>query len=442
MRHRWSDPLTHQHVISSSHSLRCVAIVLGITIAVSIITERRGVARDRPTRPADFTQVAPILQRSCQACHRPGGIGPMSLMTYEDARPWAKSIKQQVVARDMPPWFIDRRVGVRKFKDDPSLTDEEVALISAWVDGGAPRGHPDDLSSPDSLPDPAAWQIGTPDLVLSIPSDVVVAAAGPDGWQDFVIDTGLPEDRYLQAVETRPAASARAAVHHVLAYVLAVDEEGEERSELLDAYIMGRRADVLPPDAGRLIKAGSRIRLNVHYHSIGRETVDRPSIALKFHPPGVVPRHLQQTWRVGEPATDLDIPAGDAHARHDGYFKLDKPTRLTSFQPHMHERGKALCMEAILPDMRVQPVSCVNRFKFGWQLAYTYAEDAAPLLPAGTILHVIGWHDNSAANRANPDPRNWAGLGGRIIDEMSFAWVTGYELTEEEFAREVGQRSR
>ncbi len=154
-----------------------------------------------------------------------------------------------------------------------------------------------------------------------------------------------------------------------------------------------------------------------------------------------MPRHLQTTARVGEPSEALDIPAGEASVRHDGYFKLEQASRLTSFQPHMHGRGKALCVEAILPTMRVQPINCVDRFHSGWQLVYRYADDAAPLLPAGTILHVIGWHDNSAANPNNPDPRNWAGPGGRTIDEMSFAWISYYTLTDEEFSRDATSSS-
>ena len=133
----------------------------------------------------------------------------------------------------------------------------------------------------------------------------------------------------------------------------------------------------------------------------------------------------------------LDIPAGATNVRHDGYFKLEKPSRLISFQPHMHARGKALCIEAILPTMTVQPINCVNRFNSDWQLIYNYADDSAPLFPAGTILHVVTWHDNSSANPNNPDPRNWVGGGGRMIDEMSFAWVSYYTLTDDEFARET-----
>ena len=389
-----------------------------------------------PPRSTFTKDVAPILQRACQQCHRPESIGTMSLITYDEVRPWAKAIRQKVLAREMPPWFIDRRVGVRRFKNDPSLTDDEIAVIARWVDAGAPQGDAADLPAPRRFEDPDRWTIGEPDLVVPVPP--VAATAGADSWTDVIVDAGLTEDRYLSAVETLPGKDAQSIIHHVLTYVVSEDRSEES---FLNAYVAGGSGDVFPDNAGRLIAAGSKIRFNIHFHPGARSPRHWPRVGLRFHPKGVVPRHLQSTSRVGEPSEALDIPAGAASVRHDGYFKLERPSRLTSFQPHMHGRGKALCVEAILPTMRVQPINCVDRFHSGWQLVYRYADDAAPLLPAGTILHVIGWHDNSAANPNNPDPRNWAGPGGRTIDEMSFAWISYYTLTDEEFSRDATSSS-
>jgi hypothetical protein len=386
--------------------------------------------------PTFTKDVAAILQRACQECHRAESIGPMPLVTYADVRPWAKAIRQKVLAREMPPWFVDPHVGVQKFKNDPTLTDEEIETIVRWVDAGAPQGTPKNLPTPHRFADPDRWTIGDPDLIVAASGQPVTSSAGAESWTDFVVETGLTEDRYLSAVETLPGSDARDVTHHVLTYVLS--EDGSE--EFLNGYVGGGHGDMFPSDTGRLISAGARIRFNVHFHAGARQPREGPRAAFKFHPEGVVPRHLQTVARVGEPSEALDIPAGANNVRHDGYFKFEKASRLISFQPHMHARGKALCIEAILPTMTVRPINCVTHFNPDWQLAYNYADDGAPLLPAGTILHVIAWHDNSTGNPKNPDPRNWVGGGGRLIDEMSFAWVSYYTLTDEELAREIHAR--
>jgi mono/diheme cytochrome c family protein len=157
-----------------------------------------------------FTKdVAPILQRSCQSCHHPGSIAPMSLMTYEDARPWAKSIKMKVSNREMPPWYIERNVGVQKFKDDPSLSDQDVATIVKWVDDGGPKGNPADMPTARVFDDTDRWHIGKPDLMVQLPKEQVIGPIEPDSWRDFTVDTGLKEDRYIQAVETKPSTGAQ-----------------------------------------------------------------------------------------------------------------------------------------------------------------------------------------------------------------------------------------
>ena len=392
--------------------------------------------------------VAPILQRSCQNCHRPGSIAPMSLLTYKDARPWARSIQAKVVLRLMPPWHIDRNVGINRFKDDPSLTDAEIAIISKWVDEGAPEGKPADMPPPRQFSDLDKWHIGKPDLIITMPKPYNLKAKGQDEYYDIDVDPGFGEDLYVQAVETKPDLGFQV-VHHADTNLIE-DPENDPVGLFLNEYAVGKNADIFPPNAGRLIRAGSKIHFNLHLHPYGMVTPVRVSLGLKLYPKGVVPKYVAFTQHMGD-VTELDIPAGQV-VRSDGYFRLPKPAVLTAFQPHFHTRGKAQCMEAIFPDVRIdsarpgparsETLSCVSNNQFGWSLTYPYADDAAPLLPAGTIIHVSTWHDNSDNNRFNPDPKNWVGYGQRTVDEMSFAWVSLYYLDENDYRQRLQARQR
>jgi hypothetical protein len=383
-----------------------------------------------PHQPTFAKDVAPILERACQRCHRPGNIAPMSLLTYKDARPWARAIRQQVALRNMPPWFVDRNVGIRSFKDDPSLTDEEIATISAWADAGAPEGNPADMPPPRQFEANDKWHIGTPDLIVPIPVPFTMKAKGSDWWGNLVADSGLTEDRYIKAVETKPSPGGGARVlHHSVTNLL--DEDGVSDAGTLNEYAVGKNGDIYPEGSGKLMKAGSRVQFNMHYHASGEEVTDRTGIGFVFYPRGYVPKHLIQTVQVG--STDLDIPAGASNVRSDGYYRFNKPARITGFMPHMHNRGKAECIEVIYPNAQVETLNCVSRFNFGWQIVYNYSDDAAPIVPAGSVLHVINWHDNSANNSWNPDPRNWVGYGERTNDEMSKSWVNFYYMSDEEY---------
>ena len=417
----------------------------GFAIAASPEALAQGPAGQAPQ--VTFSKdVAPILQRSCQKCHRPGSMAPMSLMTFEDVRPWARTIKQKTATREMPPWYIDRTVGVRKFDNDPSLTDDEISIISRWVDGGSLRGNSADMPPPVKFQDDDIWHIGKPDVVVKSKAHTI-PATGSDWWGDYVVDTGLTEDRYLKAVETKPSNGAKQVVHHAVTYLIQ-DENGAEEligrggnleGGFLNEYAVGKNGDVFPEGTGRLVKAGAKIRFNMHYHPIGEEKVDQTEVALVFYPKGYVPKYYLQSSHTGD-TEDLDIPAGADNVRSDGYTRLTKNARITSFQPHLHNRGKAQCMEAIYPDGRQEMLSCVNDYKFGWHIVYNYNESEQPLLPAGTMLHVISWHNNTAANRYNPDPKNWAGFGQRSIDDMSFAWVNYIWLTDDDFKQQVADR--
>ena len=409
-----------------------------VIAALSVSSNAQSPAPTAAGAPTFNKDIAPILQRSCQTCHRPGQIGPMSLLTYEDARPWAKSIRTRVSERQMPPWHIDKNAGtIHKFKDDRSLSDNEIQTIVSWVDAGAPRGNAADLPAPRQFDDSDRWHIGKPDLIVSIPTDQIVAPTGADWWADIVADSGLTEDRYIKAVEAKPTPSAARGVHHAVMYL--ISPEGDPMGGVLNEYAVGKNGDVFPDGSGKLMKAGSKIRFNMHYHSVGEELKDRTSVGIVFYPKGYVPKHVMQTI-LAPNADDLDIPAGESNVRSDAYYKFDKPARLTGFMPHMHNRGKRQCIEAIYPNMQTEQFNCVN-YDFNWQIVYDYADDVAPLLPAGTIIHIISWHDNSAGNKNNPDPRNWVGFGNRTTDDMARHWLTFYTMTDQEFQQELAERN-
>lgn len=408
-----------------------------------------GAAAQAPTTgsaPVTFTKhVAPILQRSCVSCHRAGEIAPMSLMTYEEARPWARSIRLRVVNREMPPWHVDRTIGIQHFKDDRSLSDEEIATIAAWVDAGAPRGDPADMPPPRQFPEAGAWQFGTPDVVVKYPK-YTVPAAGPDLFGEQVADIPIQEDRYIRAIQTRSATrKSHRVVHHALSYAVDADAEGmaADGGQFLVEYASGKNAEVYPEESGVLLTAGKRARVGYHLHPIGEEIDAEIELGIWLYPKGHVPKYTRWSRQLAQPTTPLDIPAGTV-ARSDGYTVLHKPARIIAFQPHMHNLGKRQCLELIYPTsgtrMTTEIINCAN-FNNYWHLTYNYADEAQPLVPAGTILHSTSWHDNTARNPRALDPKNWVGDGQRTIDEMGFFWIGWIELTEEEYKQQLAERT-
>lgn len=421
--------------------------VLSIAIAAAL---GLAAAAQQAASPVTFSKdVAPILQKACQNCHRPGAIAPMSLLTYQDARPWARSIKAKVTSREMPPWYIDRHVGISKFKDDPSLSDAEIATIVRWVDAGAPAGDPKELPPARVFGDVDKWHIGKPDMVVSLPKPYELKANGPDEFYDVDVDPGFAEDMYISAVETKPEPYSFKVVHHATANMVE-DEDADPVGFFFNEYALGKNGDIFPDDAGRLIKAGSKIHFNLHLHPSGERSLVNLSIGFKLYPKGKTPKHVAFTQHMGD-NTDLDIPPGQM-VRTDGYFRLPRAAVLSAFQPHMHNRGKAMCMEAIYPDIRAdsarpgpartETLNCVSNYQFGWHITYPYADDVAPVLPVGTIIHITAWHDNTPANKYNPNPRNWVGYGQRTIDEMSFAWVSLFYIDENEYQERVAARKK
>ena len=454
----------------------------GLALAVAPAAAGPAAVQAASQQPATFSkEVAPILQRSCESCHRAGGGAPMSLVTYSEVRPWARAIKARTAAREMPPWFIDKNIGIQRFKDDPSLSDAEIAAIGAWVDAGAPQGDPADLPPPRQWPAAGGWSIGTPDLVISSPVSTVEALA-PD-WYGMVnppSPTGLTEDRWIKAVEIRevivdddghevvPAVAAAAAggaaradlnrsvVHHSVINArrnTAPEEDvhpnsggesaaaGRDLSLFGIVHELGQNATVFPDYVAAMLPGDSVLTYtNIHLHSIGERVHVRVDTAFKFHPVGYEPKYVQTSGaQSGGFELELDIPGGDNDVMRDGFFRVTSPLILMTFEPHLHSSGKRMCIEAIYPNNMREMLNCAD-YNHNWVKVYVYEDDAAPLLPAGTLLHMLAWYDNSPSNPRVSDPRNWKGWGNRSIDDMFYHLPRMIFLTEEQFEAEVAAR--
>ena len=377
--------------------------------------------------------VASILQEKCEACHRTGQMAPMSLTTYAEVRPWARAIRTKVVAGDMPPWHMSKTTGIQKFVNDISLTTEQIDTIVRWVDAGAPLGNPDDLPPTREWPSGERWRVGSllgrdPDLIVTS-TPWTQPAEGQDQWWQPVVDSGMTEDRWIKAVEVRPTLEGRRIVHH--------------GNSALAEFAVGKAGEIYPDDTGRLLKAGEKVRFDIHYHSVGEEITDYLSIGVWFYPKDVVPKYVVKHSPMGvfQAMDTFDLPPHTV-TKHHAFIPLETATRILSYQPHMHVRGKSMSLEAIYPTGRVEMLSYVENFNFNWHVNYVYADDVAPLLPAGTMIKLTAWHDNTAGNRANPDPTQWVGWGQRSYDDMYHAHVRYIELTEEDYKQMVQDRRR
>jgi mono/diheme cytochrome c family protein len=461
------------------------AATLGLLSAITLAQAPR--PTPGPAVPTFTRDVLPILQKSCQDCHRPGTSAPMSLLTYGEVRPWARSIKQKTSRREMPPWHIDRSVG--EYSPDPSLSDEQIALIGAWVDAGAPEGRAADAPPARAFAAASEWTYGEPDLVVRMERGFEIPAQGPDFIPEEVVNSGLTEDRYVKWVQIIP--DAVKAVHHAHVYV--DFPEGTDTSDLslgmgsnvgnsmdLIEYGAGNDADVFPDGTSKILKKGSLFRFEGHYHPYGERAFDRMRVGIKFYPKGVKPKYVVTSHRIRtgvgndwalnrERVEDLLLRAGqklsidepampsgalvaenplhaaallsippNTVARHDRYFPLPKPALVISFQPHMHFRGSRLQLEAIHPDGRRELLTDATHYEQTWQVTYKYK--TPHLFPAGTILHTISWHDNTANNRHNPDPTAWIGWGSRTMDEMGHGWTDIAFLTDAQYRDELAQR--
>jgi hypothetical protein len=381
----------------------------------------------------------------------------MALLTYADAKKFASAIKSKVEARVMPPWHIDRNIGVRQFKNDRGLTDAQVNTIVSWVNGGAVEGDPKDMPAPKTFPDPTGWelakQFGAPDLVLKSPP-YTLAPQTQDKWFRPVSETGLTEPRWVRAIEIKPSyPDGRRIVHHVLT-TLEQGEEGvtglaheahdvQRTPGLFMEWAVGKTGEIFAEDAGKLMLPGAKIRWEIHMFAIGKEIKDNQvELGVYFYPKGFVPKNrtVLRMFDVSR-GSELDIPPNEV-AMTQNYFVIQAPARMENFQPHMHMRGKAMSVEAIYPDGRKEVLSAVNNFQWKWHVNYIYDDKAAPLLPKGTVLVFTAWHDNTADNPNNPDPRQWVGWGDRTVDEMAHAWVDLTYLNQADFDKLVAERAK
>jgi len=405
--------------------------------------------------PVTFTKdVAPIFQEKCQACHRPDSIAPMSLVTHEESRPWARSIKARVVERQMPPWHIDKTVGIQDFKNDRSLTDEQIDTIVRWVDSGAPKGDPKDMPPPKQWPDESIWNFaelfgGPPDLIVKSTPYTQPAQAG-DAWWKPVAETGLTEPRWVRAIEIRPSTvKGRKIVHHAIAR-LQQDEPGAQPDQTSTdpadrrantgtfmEWAVGKQGEIMRPNSGKLMLPGAKIVWDIHYSAAGEDITDQVELGVYFYPKGQEPKYRQYLHLMG--TGGIDIPPNTVKITQ-GFFPMRQAGRVESYQPHMHLRGKAMSMEAILPNGQTQILSHVADFNFNWHNSYVYTDEAAPLLPKGTILKITAWHDNTTAKKSNPDPNVWVGRGDRTVDEMAHAWVNVTYMSDEDYQAELATR--
>jgi hypothetical protein len=431
-------------------------------------TPALGAGPARAARDVTFTKdIAPILQRSCQRCHRPDSVAPMSLLTYEEARPWARSMKTKTALREMPPWFIEKNIGIQQFKDDISLSDDEIAMIAAWADAGAPRGNPADMPPPIKWADANAWTIGTPDLIVRMPA-IAMPAIGAD-YHDEVgpVPTGLTEDRFIKAVEVKEVrlldADAKAqldekvrsgsgygrfTIHHLGIHTGEQYYESEEgRAQFRLTHEIGQNATIYPNDVGVVLPAGSELRFTTHLFAAGVPLKVSADVGFTFHPKGYKPKY--QSWAFGSVGGDtIDIPGGADNVRLDGFYIMPTHGILNTFEPHMHSSGRRMCVEAIYPNdslrrgaqNRREMLNCA-KYDHNWAKVYAYKDDVAPLLPKGTVLHLIGWYDNTSKNRNVVDPRNWKGHGQRSIDDMFVLLTKTTWLTEEQYKEIAAERA-
>jgi len=375
--------------------------------------------------PTFYKDVLPVLQNNCQSCHRAGEAAPMPLMTYQDARPWAKAIKQAVLTKKMPPWFADPEFG--HFSNDRTLAAADVDTLAKWVDGGAPAGNAKDAPKPVEFTE--GWNIGKPDVILEMPAEYQVPANGTIEYQHFIVPTGFTEDKWVQVVELRPG--NRAVVHHAAVFVrppesrwLRQVKAGEAASgkqaeaglglaeELLDFHVPGSVPHRLPPGQAKLIKAGSDLVFQMHYTANGKPATDRTRIGIVFAKQP--PRERIFTLQIAN--RGFVIPPGDADYAVDAKLTVQDNARIVALNPHMHLRGKSFEFRVAAPGSDPKVLLRVPRYDFSWQLQYYLSE---PLqLAAGARIECTAHYDNSPNNKFNPDATKEVRWGDQSWEEM------------------------
>jgi mono/diheme cytochrome c family protein len=390
-----------------------------VLLFVALSAFHRDASANAPAGVTFTKDVAPIFYKNCAACHRPGEIAPMSLVTYKDARPWARSIKEKVLSGVMPPWHADPHYG--SFKNDRRLSQKEIDTIAAWVDGGAVEGNPKDLPPTPRFTD--GWQIGKPDVVLTMRDEFTVPAEGTVQYQYFFIPTGFTEDRWVQAAEVRPGNTA--VVHHVIVFIVEADALQRRLGlvnrgggiEALTGTAPGEAPMILPDGIGKRVKAGSVLVLQMHYTPTGTPQKDRTSVGIVFSR-----KPVQQAIGGGAAMNRwFTIPAGaDAHEVRSTYtFRAD--AHILNLMPHMHLRGKDFQYRLVYADGTSKIILSVPRYDFNWQTRYEFKEPIPA--PQGSRIECIAHFDNSTKNRWNPDATKAVRWGQQTWEEMMIGFI-------------------
>jgi hypothetical protein len=444
--------------------------LLRVMIAVVLVTGTAALAPPASAQTPTFAKdVAPIFQEACEVCHRPGNIGPMSLVTYEEVRPWVRSIKTRVASREMPPWHLDKGIGVQKFINDRSLNDAQIDTIVRWIDAGAPRGDVKDMPPPKQWPGGDRFfledELGPPDLVVRARPFTMPGQAA-DLYFEAEVDLALIEPRWVRATETKPSLAGRRIAHHANTWLIrpqtpeaiaaeravragqagadaAIDERlkrSPAEREGFSEWAQGKGGEVYPNNVGKLVMPGTKVYFRMHYHAVGEEVTDTMEMGWWFYPKEKTPKYSADYVTIGG-GLGIEIPPNTV-TEHQGMTVLKVPTILHNFQPHMHYRGKVQTLEAIYPDGRREIINQVSRFDNAWHINYIYDPDIAPVFPKGTVLIVTSIHDNTAANKNNPDPRQWVVWGERTVDEMAHLNQQLIYITEEDYQRIVAERKK
>jgi mono/diheme cytochrome c family protein len=396
---------------------RIAVFAAALSLAVVFSSgDGRGAAKPTPTFSKD---AAAILYNNCAGCHRPGEIAPMSLLTYKEARPWAKSIREKVATRQMPPWHADPKYG--SWENDRRLSQKDIDTILAWVDGGAPEGDAKDL--PPMPKYSSGWQIGEPDVVFRMPAEFTVPAEGAVPYQYFPVPTNFTEDRYIQGLEAR--AGNLSVVHHAVIYVREPGQSGfgprrdagaQSKFNIADGILGALSPGMTPflakPGEAKLIKAGSQLIFQMHYTPNGKEAKDRSMVGLIFAKKPV------DKVVTSKAAFDMRfvIPPGDPNYEIKAEYEMEHDSHIVSFMPHMHVRGRDIIYRALFPDGRSEILLAVPSYDFNWQVYYYPKKPIA--VPKGTRIEAVAHYDNSTKNPLNPDPTKAVRFGEQTWDEM------------------------
>ena len=398
--------------------------------------------------------VADIIQNNCTVCHRPGGIGPMDLVTYEDARRYARRIREQVVNKLMPPYYYDDDIGIQELDHDWRLSEEDIATVAAWVDQGSPLGDPADMPPPADLVGTDDWslapELGQPDVVVpSTPIDV--PAFGNDMWHRPYAYVGVTEDRCIRALQVKPAGDAKGVVHHANSTFQLLQDDGsfEGSGDRATEYAMGKLGELIPDGVCRTLPADAWVRWDIHMYPGGLGAAAANDVlednvvelGIWLHPEDYEYEYEQDLsqYRIRQGGELVMRPHGTAMMQ--GFHSFDHPVRLDSFQPHGHLRLRSASIEVFYPETgRSEILSMISNWSATWHQSHIYTSDAAPLIPAGAVIITKQWYDNTAANPNNPDPDQWVADGSRTADEMSHAWIAVTHLDEEGYEELMEER--